>query len=189
VKRWQKTAPWGAVFGILSTQSPTCAPGRFNLFLGFSRQASKAASLHLGNCCSRFQGPFLALPSPLPSPPFPPSSEGSYFGSSSSVPEMAFSRPTLRVMARGIYGTLSPTGLRPCLPRRPPLVVVLLSSSFVVGLPLRPPSLSSVLSHECTTIATPPCASSSTLDRPCVPRRDISETGEIPKGWLASAEP
>jgi hypothetical protein len=31
------------------------------------------------------------------------------------------------------------------------------------------PLLSSALSHECTTIANPPCVSSSTLDRPCVP--------------------
>jgi hypothetical protein len=38
----------------------------------------------------------------------------SYFGSSGSVPEMDFSPPTLRVMARG---------LRPCLPRRPPSLI------------------------------------------------------------------
>ena len=42
---------------------------------------------------------------------FPSLFRSSYFGSSGSVPEMDFSRPTLRVMARG---------LRPCLPRRPP---------------------------------------------------------------------
>ena len=43
--RRQKTAPLGAVFGVLSTQHPSRAPGRFNLFLGYSRQASKASSL------------------------------------------------------------------------------------------------------------------------------------------------
>jgi hypothetical protein len=87
---------------------------------------------------------------------------------------MGFSPIYLRVLARSIYGTVFLTGLRPCLPRRPPLV----------DLPL----LSSALSHECTTVADPPCVSSSILGRPCVPRRDISETGEIPEGWLASAE-
>ena len=66
-----------------------------------------------------------------------------------------------------------------------------LSSQLVFALAslLVLPLLSSALSHECTTISNLPCASSSTLDRACVPRRDISETGKISEGWLASAEP
>jgi hypothetical protein len=147
-------------------QSLTHAPGSFNLFLGFSRQAFQGFELPQ-QTCSHFRHLFL-----LPLPHF---FRGACFGSSSSLPKMGFSPIYLRVLARSIYGTVFPTGLRPCLPRRPPLIVL--------------PLLSSALRHECTTISNPPCASSSTLDRACVPRRDISETGEISEGWLASAEP
>jgi hypothetical protein len=84
-------------------------------------------------------------------PPLPHFFRGAYFGSSSSLPKMGFSPIHLQVLARSVYGTVFPTGLHPCLPRRPPLVL---------------PLLSSALSHECTTIANPPCVSSSTLDRP-----------------------
>jgi hypothetical protein len=46
---------------------------------------------------------------------------GTYFGSTSSVPKMDSSPSTRRIMARGIYRTVLPTGLRPRLPihRRP----------------------------------------------------------------------
>jgi hypothetical protein len=59
-------------------------------------------------------------------------------------------------------------GLRPCLPRRPPLIVL----------------SSSALSHEYTTIANPPCVSS-TLDRLCIPQGNINETGEISNGLIS----
>jgi len=52
--------------------------------------------------------------------PLPHFSRGAYFGSSSSLPKIDFSPIYLLVLARSIYGTVFPTGLRPCLPRRPP---------------------------------------------------------------------
>ena len=113
-----------------------------------------------------------------PSPP-PPFLRGAYFGSTSSVPKMDLSPSTLRIMARGIYRTVLPTGLRPRLPiHRRPL------SSGVYSLF----SGTQASSHERTTIANPPCPSSSTLDRTRFPRRNISETREISEDWLASAE-
>jgi hypothetical protein len=144
-------------------QRPSRAPGRFNLFLGYSRQASKASSLPPRELLLTFFDVLFSLP-----PPLPFLFRGSYFGSSSSVPKIVFSRPTLRVMARGIYGTPSPTSLRPCLPRRPPSRI----SSFNFLL-----SQTRTLSHERTNIIIPPCLCSSTLDRSRVPRGDISETG------------
>ena len=48
-----------------------------------------------------------------------PSSERPILGSLSSISETGFSRPILRFMARGIYGTEFPTSLYPCLLRRP----------------------------------------------------------------------
>src|SRR4051794_29641941 len=60
---------------------------------------------------------------------------------------MDFSRPTLRVMVHGIYGILSRTGLRSCLPHRPPS----LSSGFDFLF-----SQIRASSHERTTIAIPP---------------------------------
>jgi hypothetical protein len=90
------------------------------------------------------------------------------------------SPPTLRIMARGIYRTVLPAGLRPRLPihRRP------LSSgvySLFGG--------TQASSHELTTIAALPCPSSSTLDRTRVPWGNIGETREISKDWLVCAEP
>ena len=83
---------------------------------------------------------------------------------------MDLSPPTLRIMARGIYRTVLPTGLRPRLPiHRRPL------SSGVYSLF----SGTQVSSHERTTIAAPPCPSSSTLDRTHFPRGNISETREV----------
>jgi hypothetical protein len=94
-----------------------------------------------------------------PSPP-PPFLRGAYFGSPSSVPKMDLSSSTLRIMARGIYRTVLPTGLRPRLPiHRRPL------NSGVYSLF----SLTHALSHGYATVATPPCPFSSTLDRTRVP--------------------
>ena len=72
--------------------------------------------------------------------------------------------------------TMLPTGLRPRLPiHRRPL------SSGVYSLFSR----THALSHERATITTPPCSSSSTLDRTRVPQENISETGEISEDcWL-----
>jgi hypothetical protein len=58
---------------------PTRAPGRFNLFLGFSRQESQGLSLH-----SRLSPTF----STSLLPPLPPSSEGPILGSTSSTVKM-----------------------------------------------------------------------------------------------------
>jgi hypothetical protein len=78
----------------------------------------------------------------------------------SFVPKTDLSPSTLRIMARGIYRTVLPTGLRPRLPiyRRP-------LSSGVYSLF----SGTQALSHELTTIAALPRPSSSTLDRTRVP--------------------
>ena len=77
-------------------QSPTRAPGRLNPSLGFSRQASKAPA-STSELLLTFSTSFLA-PTSLPS-----LFKASYFGSLGSVSEMDFFRPTLRVMARGIW--------------------------------------------------------------------------------------
>jgi hypothetical protein len=154
VKRRQKTTPLGAVFGSPFHHTPTRASGRFALFLGL--------------CCGKRQRalppqtPLLTFRHPLSltlptSPPFP---RGTYFGSTSSVPKMDSSPSTLRIMARGIYGTVLPTALRLCLPvHHRPL------SSGVYSL-FRWTHASS---HGRTTITAPPCPSSSTLDRTRVP--------------------
>jgi hypothetical protein len=60
---------------------------------------------------------------------------------------MDFSPSTLRIMARGIYRAVLPTGLRPR-----PAIHRLLSFQTEAS------------SYERTTIAAPPCPSSSTLD-------------------------
>ena len=71
-------------------------------------------------------------------------------------PKMDFSPSTLRIMARGIYRAVLPTGLRPRLPiHHHPL------SSGVYSLF----SQMQASSYERTTITGPPCPSSSTLDR------------------------
>ena len=94
----------------------------------------------------------LTLPTPL--------LRGTYFGSTSSVPKMDPSPPTLRIMARSIYRTVLPAGLRPRLPiHRRPL------SSGVYSLF----SGTQASSHELNTIAALPCPFSSTLDRTRVP--------------------
>ena len=58
---------------------------------------------------------FETLPRPIPSPP-----RVTNFSSSSSVPKMDLSRPTLRAIVGGIYRMLFPSGFRPSLPSRPP---------------------------------------------------------------------
>jgi hypothetical protein len=79
-----------------------------------------------------------------PSPP-PPFLRGTYFGSTSSVPKIDSSPSTLRIMARGIYRTMLPTGLHPRLPiHRHPL------NSGVYSLFSR----THASRHERTTIAT-----------------------------------
>jgi hypothetical protein len=90
----------------------------------------------------------------------------------------------LRVLARSIY-TVFPAGLRP---HRSPS-----SSPFILS--LRPPSLSSSFYFLCTQIrasshatAIPSCLCPSTLDRSCVSRGDISETGKIQTGGLAPTD-
>ena len=72
--------------------------GRFNLLLGHRRQACKVSLRLHGR-------PWVtsSTHSPAPSPP-----RATTFGSSSSVPKMDLSRPTLRVMAGGTYKMLFP---------------------------------------------------------------------------------
>jgi hypothetical protein len=89
---------------------------------------------------------------------------------------MDLSPSTLRIMARGIYRAMSPTGLRP----RPLIHHHHLSVYSLF-------SQTEASSYEHTT-ADPPCPSSSTLDRTRFPRGNISETREISEDWLASAE-
>ena len=95
---------FGGCFRHPFHQSLTRAPGRFNHFLGFSHQAFELFT-------ARFRHLFFPPPHFL---------RGAYFSSSSSLPNMGFSPIYLRVLARSIYGIVFPTGLRPCLPRRPP---------------------------------------------------------------------
>ena len=129
-------------------------------FSGFSRQAFQGCELPQ----LTFSTSFLTTPS------LPHFFRGAYFGSLNSLPKWASLQSTCGSWLAVYMGSSSQP-------------VFALASLVVL------PLLSSALSHECTTITNPPCVSSSTLDRPCVPRRDIGETGEISKGWLASAEP
>jgi hypothetical protein len=163
---------FGGCFQQPFHQSLTRAPGRFNPFLGFSRQAFQGLEPPAG--LPTFSPSFLTTP--------PHFFRGPYFGSSNSLSKMGFS--TICGSWLAVYMDRVPNQSLTLAS-----LIILPSSFSLVGLPLRPPSLSSALSHECTTTANPPCTPSSTLDRPCVPRRDISETGEISKGWLATAEP
>jgi hypothetical protein len=91
---------FGAAFGTLFHQSrPRLLPPRV------PRVRASTADL------LTFSTSFLITP--LPSPTH---SEGPILGSSSSLPKMGFSPIYLRVLARSIYGTVFPTGLRPCQP-------------------------------------------------------------------------
>ena len=153
---YEKVAENGAFGGCFRHpfhHTPTCTSGRFNLFLGSSAPSAQRAST---------VEPLLTFStSTLTHPPhLPPFLRGTYFGSTSSVPKMDTSPSTLRIMARGIYRTVLPTGLRPRLPihRRPQSLGVY--SLF---------SRTHASSHERTTISTPPYPSSSTLDRTRVP--------------------
>ena len=174
MKRRQKTAPLGAVFSPLST-APQPASARFNHFLGSSAPSAQRAST---------AEPLLTfststLTHPLHLPPF---LRVTYFGSTSSVPKMDSFPSTLHIMARGIYRTALPTGLRP-RPRLPIHRRPLSSSVHSLF------SCTHASSHEHTITATRACSSSSTLDRTRFPRGNISETGEISEDWLASAQP
>jgi hypothetical protein len=111
---------FGGCFQQPFHQSLTRAPGRFNPFLGFSRQA--------------FQGlePPAGLPTFSPSFLLPPPHffRGPYF-------KLAFQNGflyDLRVLARSIYGPCSQPVPHSCLPHHPPLII----------LPRRPPSSSSL---------------------------------------------
>jgi hypothetical protein len=123
VKRWQKTAASGCRKRHPFHHRPTRAPGRFNLFLGFSRQESQGLSLH-----SRISPTF----STSLLPPLLSFFRGAYFGLHELCCQNGLPPDLPAVMARGIYWTVFPTGLRP------------LSSSSLVVLSLHPPSSSSV---------------------------------------------
>jgi hypothetical protein len=134
-----ENSAFGTCFRHPFHHTPTHASGRFNLFLGSGAPSASTAEtvVHVFDI-----------------------HRGTYFGSTSSVPKMDSSPSTLRIMARGIYRTVSRTGLRHRLPihRRPlSLGVYSLFSRIHAS------------SHERTTIATPPCPFSSTLDRTRVP--------------------
>ena len=88
----------GAFSAPLSTRAPTRTPSRFNLF-----QASRARPRLLPSNSKTVARVFDVLSHSHLHSLFLPIV---LFGSSSSVPEMGFSRPTLRVMDRSIYGTL-----------------------------------------------------------------------------------
>jgi len=104
VKRWQKMAALGACFRHPFHQSPTRASGRLNHFLGSSAPSPESLQ----------RRPLLTFLTSTSHSPLPPFLRGAYFGSTSSVLKMDLS-PSLRIMARGIYRTVSPTGLRPRL--------------------------------------------------------------------------
>jgi hypothetical protein len=99
--------------GALSTTPQPARSGRFNLFLGSDGPSAQRAST------ADFVAHVFDIHSHSPSPPLPPGHpvlRGTYFGSTGSVPKMDPSLSTLRIMARGIYSTVLPTALRPCLP-------------------------------------------------------------------------
>jgi len=142
----------GGLFSAPFPPEPNPQSGRFNHFLGSSAPSAQRAS-------SAPLLTFFDIHSHSTSP-FPPFFRGAYFGSTSSVPKMDLSPSTLRIMARGIYRTVLPTGLRPRLPIdcRP-------LSSGVYSLF----SGTQASSHELTTVVALSCPSSSILDRTRVP--------------------
>src|SRR3954447_16068160 len=98
---------------------------------------------------------------------------------------MDFSRPLtskwtsidlLRVLARGIYGTLFPSVHRPHFLTHPPSLSL---AVYFLCSPTR------AFNHDITISSCPP----STLDGSREPRRDVGGTGPISKGWLASTKP
>jgi hypothetical protein len=105
-KGGRKRRLWG-LFSTPLSLTPQPAVWPLELFLGSRAPSAQRASN--ADCCSRFRHPLsLTLP--------PPFLRGAYFGSTSSVPKMNLSPFTLHIMARGIYRTVLPTGLRPRLP-------------------------------------------------------------------------
>jgi hypothetical protein len=145
-------APLGAVFGNLSTAPWPARLAALNFLSSGAPSAQRSSTADFGAHVFDIHShsPF----------PLPPVLRGTYFGSTSSVPKIDSSPSTVRIMARGIYRTVSLTALRPCLPvHHRPL------GSGVYSLFKR----THASSHKCTTIAAPPCPSSSTLDRIRVP--------------------
>jgi hypothetical protein len=148
---WQKTAPLEAVFGSLSTQK----------------------SLH--------RRPLLMFSLSLPPPS---SSSEAYFGSTSSVPRMDSSRSTQpghgsryiwdRVpnQSSRLPPSSSFLSVLPQYPRRPPSSLLLSKLKLLISFEIP---------YERTIITIPLHRSPSTLDRSCVPRGDIGETGAISK--------
>jgi hypothetical protein len=109
----------------------------------FRHQSFRVLSL----CCSRFRQSI----SPLFSLPL---HTGTYFGSTSSVPQMDFPSSILRFMAHGIHETVFSTRLHPRFPTRH------------FSLPF---SRTRTSSYEYTTAAIPTSYSPFLLDRSCVP--------------------
>ena len=109
------------------------APRHFNLFLGFRVKSDYGFEPSTRRLFPTFSTTIFC-----------------YFDSTTSVPKIDFSQCTLHTMARGIHGTLFPTGLRT---RLPSLTLPLSSSVFFQA-----------SSHERTIIAIPPCLFPRTLD-------------------------
>src|ERR1700726_3838201 len=113
------------------------------------------------------------FPSPPPSPPSPQgpilaSRQGTYFGSSTSEPEMEFSRSLICHGSRYMWDSV------PIYPS-PSLSLPYLTSLFELGclLSFQP---NRAFNHERNPIAISPCSSSSALDGSCEPGRDVNGT-------------
>jgi len=100
----RKRRLWELISAPPSPPHPNLPSSRFNHFLGL-QCAKRPESLHCRTSTSTLTHPT--------SPFLSPSPRGTYFSSTSSVPKMDSSPSTLRIMARGIYKTVIPTGLRP----------------------------------------------------------------------------
>ena len=136
-RKWRS---WRAVFGARA--QPACLAA-LPLFTLLALKRPRLLSLHFRHVFDiHSHSPF-----PLPSAPRAQFPKWTSLG----LPPL--------VMAGGIYGTVFPTGLHPCLPRHPPS----LNSGFYFLV-----SQTSASSHGRTTITTLPCLSPSTLDRSCV---------------------
>jgi hypothetical protein len=160
VKRRQKTAPGGAVFGVVSTAPQYVSLAALNHFHALAPSPLRA------RC-------FLAL-----SPSLPTFLQGTYFGSLTSEPKIDLSRLLAGHAWQYIWDSV-PSSPSPSLPYSSSLSN--LNIYFLC-------SLTQAFHHDRIITAILACLSYSALDGSHRPRIDVGDMGEISTSWLASTK-